>query len=343
MAEVNDPKEIFRIVLKLSDSTPDKADLLANCGAGFLLRSFHDNNQKKDVDNCILAYESAIHLTQGHSHMSGRMNMLQVGLSYNHSFYLTGELSDISKAILYQQKAIHLTPEGHADMPGQLNDLGMSLQSRFEHTGDLADISNAISYQHKAIHLTPEGHADMHRWMNDLGNSFLRRFQNNGDLADISDAISYQQKAVHLTPEDHEDMPSRQEILLISPMLYHISRKQLISHLRAMQTCIDMNSLGNSFLCRFQCNGDIGDISNAISYQQRAVHLTPEGYADMPGQLNNLGTSFQSCFEHTGGLADISNAIIAISCQQKVVHFTPEGHANMSSCMNNLGNSFTNP
>jgi hypothetical protein len=74
-------------------------------------------------------------------------------------------------------------------------------------------------------------------------------------------------------------------------MPYHISRKQFISLLRAMQTCVDrLNNLGNSFQSRFEHTGDLADISNAISYQQKAVHLTPEGHADMPGWLNNLGS-----------------------------------------------------
>jgi hypothetical protein len=53
-----------------------------------------------------------------------------------------------------------------------------------------------------------------------------------------------------------------------------------------------LNNLGNSFQSRFEHTGDLADISDAISYQQKAVHLTPEGHADMPGWLNNLGNSF---------------------------------------------------
>jgi hypothetical protein len=58
---------------------------------------------------------------------------------------------------------------------------------------------------------------------------------------------------------------------------------------------------------------------NAISYQQKAVHLIPEGHADMPGWLNNLGISFQSRFEHTGDLADISECHI-ISAESSSSH-----------------------
>jgi hypothetical protein len=105
--------------------------------------------------------------------------------------------------------------------------LEASFQSRFEHTGDLADISDAISYQQKAVHLTPEGHADMPSWLNNLGIHFKVAL-------------------------------NAQEILLTFPMPYHISRKQFISLLRAMQTCpARLNNLGISFQSRFECTGDL--------------------------------------------------------------------------------------
>ena len=189
-SETGSPEEMFRMVLELSDNKPDKADLLDNCGAGFLRNVLRNTNRKEDIDNCILAYESAVHLTpQGHSNMSGRLNML--GASFFHRFQLAGDLTDISKAILYQQKALRLTPEGDADMPGKLNDLGSSFRCRFECVGDLADILDAISHQQRAVHLTPEGHAGMPGRLNNLGNAYLCRFERTGNLADISEAISH--------------------------------------------------------------------------------------------------------------------------------------------------------
>ena len=305
VAEAEDIEEQFRLTLELSDNIPQKADLLENCGDGFLRRFLGNTNRKEDIDNCILAYELAVHLTpQGHSDMSRRLNML--GTSFSHRYEGTGDLADISDAISYQQKAVHLTPEGHADIPRYLNNLGASFQSRFERTGDLADVSDAISYQQKSVHLTPEGHPDIANHLNNLGISFNYRFGRTGELGDISDAISCHQKALHLTPEGHADMHGH------------------------------LNNLGNSLQSRFERTGDLADISDAISCQQKAVHLTPEGHADMPGHLNGLGVSLQSRFERTGDLADISDAI---SCHQKAVHLTPECHADIPSRLNNLGNS----
>ena len=201
------PEEMLRIFLELSDNMPDKADLLDSCGER-LLRSFHGNsNRKEDIDNCILAYESAVHLTpRGHSELSGRLHML--GVSFYHRFHITGDLIDISEAILYQQKARHLTPKGYADIPDRLNSLGNALQSRFKYTGDITDISDAISHQQEAVNLTPKGDADIPNRLNNLGNAFQVRFECSGDLDDISTTISYQQKALHLTPKGRADIPS---------------------------------------------------------------------------------------------------------------------------------------
>ena len=110
VAEIEGPEEIFRTVLELSDNMPEKADLLSNCRDNFLKSFLGNTNRKDDIDNCILAYESAVHPTpQDHSEMSGRLNML--GVSFYHRFERTGILADISEAILCPQKALHLTPE----------------------------------------------------------------------------------------------------------------------------------------------------------------------------------------------------------------------------------------
>jgi hypothetical protein len=118
-----------------------------------------------------------------------------------------------------------------------------------------------------------------------------------------------------------------QEILLTSLKQYHLTRKQFSSLLRAMQTClVRLNNLGISFQSRFEHTGDLTDISEAISFQQKAVQLTPEGHADMPAHLNNLGISFQIALN----TQEISlTSLKQYHSQQKAVQLTPEGHADM--------------
>jgi len=114
LAGAEDPEENFMIVLELPDSMPEKADLLDKCGIRFLMSILGGNtNRKEDIDNSVLAYKSAVHLTpQGHSDMFGRL--IKLGVSLSLRFERSGDLEDISNAILYQRKAVDLTPEGHA-------------------------------------------------------------------------------------------------------------------------------------------------------------------------------------------------------------------------------------
>jgi len=95
-----------------------------------------------------------------------------------------------------------------------------------------------------------------------------------------------------------------------------------------------LNNLGSSYRCRFGRTGELSDISEAISLQQQAVQLTPNGHADIPPYLNNLGHSYGCRFRRTGELSDIEEAI---SAQQRAVQLTPNGHAHMPARLNNLG------
>jgi len=270
------------------------------------------------------------------------------GIILQERFKQTGTIDEISNAISAHQRAVQLTPHGHADMPKRLNNLGGSLLHRFERTSDLTDIANAILAHQRAVHLTPDSQADMPILLSNLGNSLFHRFQHTGDLVDIANAISANQRAIQLTPDGHADMPS-----LFSNLGICISRRferrgdlsdisnAILAHQRAVQLTPDghadmpkqLHALGTSLLRRFECTGDLTDISNSISAHQMAVQLTND-YADMPSRLSDLGGSLLHRFERTGDPSDIANAI---SAHQKAVQFTPDGHADMPIRLNNHG------
>jgi len=100
---------------------------------------------------------------------------------------------------------------------------------------------------------------------------------------------------------------------------------------------MQLNNLGISFHSRFDHTGNLADISEAISNQQRAVQLTPNGDPRMPMWLSNLGSSFQSRFERTGDLSDLSEAI---ANKQRAIQLTPVRHPHLPRPLNALGNSF---
>jgi len=98
-----------------------------------------------------------------------------------------------------------------------------------------------------------------------------------------------------------------------------------------------LNNLGGAYQAIFERTGDLSHLSGAISAQQRAIQLTPNGHPDMPRLLYNLANSFQSRFARLVDLADVSKAI---SFHQRAVELTPDGHLDMPSRLHNLANSF---
>ena len=98
-----------------------------------------------------------------------------------------------------------------------------------------------------------------------------------------------------------------------------------------------LNSLGSSYLYRFERTGDLQDIDHSISHHQNALKSTPPGHVLLPVLFNNLGNSYSHHFKHTGDLKDIDHAI---SHHQSAVESTPPGHADLPAWFNNLGNSY---
>ncbi|KIM83489.1 hypothetical protein PILCRDRAFT_69143 [Piloderma croceum F 1598] len=96
----------------------------------------------------------------------------------------------------------------------------------------------------------------------------------------------------------------------------------------------DLDSAGVRLWERFQAQGELTDLENAISNQQKAVELTDDEHPGKPGRLSNLGISQRTRFGRLGELADLENAI---SNQQKAVELTDDGHPDKPGHLSNLG------
>lgn len=238
------------------------------------------------------------------SRIAFHLNALGVSLAI--CFQHFGQLEDMAGALLFQRKAIQLTPSSHIDMPTYLCELGTSLRQLFSRTRDVIDISEAISFQKKAIQLTPEDHPSMPTYFCSLGTALQRRFLYTGELADISEAISLQRNAVQLAQVDHSSLPA----------------------------CL--SELATSLLHKFSRAEELTDVSDAISFLQEAIQLTPEGHLALPTYLFELGTALQRRFSHTGIFNDIFESISLLG---NTIQLTPEGHPSMSTYFTSLATS----
>ena len=84
-----------------------------------------------------------------HADLPGQLNNL--GTSFRHRFERTGDMDDLSEAILNQERAVQLTPEEHPNLLTLLDNLGTSFSLRFKHTRDMDDLSETIQNQQHAV------------------------------------------------------------------------------------------------------------------------------------------------------------------------------------------------
>ncbi|KAG9118911.1 hypothetical protein FRC07_006328 [Ceratobasidium sp. 392] len=101
----------------------------------------------------------------------------------------------MDNAIACHTQAVDLTPDGHPDKPGFLNNLGSLWQRRFERLGELTDVDNAIACQTHAVGLTPDGHSDKPVCLTNLGNSHLARYKSPNRLVDLELACAAFERA----------------------------------------------------------------------------------------------------------------------------------------------------
>ncbi|KAJ7435191.1 TPR-like protein [Mycena latifolia] len=287
-------------ILLCSQSNDSRARWL-NILGDIISRSYQESGTVDDLIQAVCAYNDAVRDAPG-----SVIYLADIGTSLLRRFERFGSLRDINRSVEMLKDAVRLTPDGHPDKPGRLNNLGHSLSRHFEQLGDLSDLNKAIMMFKDAVQLTPDGHPDKPRRLSNLGNSLLGRFDRLGDLSDLNKSIMMKEDAVRLTPDGHPDKPGM------------------------------LNNLGNSLCRRFDRLGDLSDLNKAIMMFKDAVQFTPDGHPDKPGRLSNLGSSLLGRFDRLGDLSDLNKSIMM---KEDAVRLTPDGHPDKPRMLNNLGNS----
>ena len=270
--------------------------------------------------------------------------------SYESRFEHTEDLADLIEEIKSGEKLVHITPEGHGDLPTHLISLGKSYLSRFKLTRKLADISAAILSGEKAVQLTPEGNVALPVYLTSLGTWFESRFKYTHNMVDLSAAISSKQQAIHLIPQEYTkptELANLGDLYLqrwertgnkadISEAILCLEKAVNLTP-EDLNTPAWLNTLGKFYTFRFECTGNIADLSEAIASIQKSIQITEEGDSETHKRLDNLASSYYSRFEKTHNLADLSEAILS---REKAIQLTPNEHPDIPVTLYNLAYSY---
>ncbi|KAJ7621824.1 CHAT domain-containing protein [Mycena rosella] len=296
--ELNELCVLHETILFLPAAESQRARLLNILGDSCLNR-WWTSSTMDFLNQSVVAYEDAVRddpITVGY------LRDLAAALFYR--FEQLGDTCDINRAVLKQENAVQLTPDGPNTQANLLSTLGMFLLARFERLDDPNDLNRSISNQETAVNLAPDSHSDKHLILSNAGNSLQRRFVRLGDLKDLDKCISYQEQGMTLGSEDNPPTP-----------------RELIN-------------LGSSLTIRFNQLGQLSDIDKGVSVYRTGLHLIPDDHPDKPEMLSYLGDSLLCRFERLNTMDDLNECI---TTKADAIRLTPDRHPGRPSMLSHLG------
>ncbi|KIJ36093.1 hypothetical protein M422DRAFT_261640 [Sphaerobolus stellatus SS14] len=227
---------------------------------------------------------------------------------------LYGNLTDLNESIAANQRAVDLSPIGESDPVKAtcFSRLGDSFQLRFECLGKITDFNKVITCRQDTVNFTPNdhpdkvvcasmnseypsqqqvidlapGHPDMGTHLSRLGQSLYSRFKHTGFLlAPITWPVIL---TSWVSAFGVDSGVSGRSLTLKGPFLPY--SKPLIFPITHNKAAY-FNNLGNTFLNRFEHQGELADLDRTITALQDAVDLTSEGESDIGMYLDNLGNA----------------------------------------------------
>ncbi|KAJ7754390.1 CHAT domain-containing protein, partial [Mycena maculata] len=265
----------------------------------------------KDLQAGIANLQKAVNLTpSGHPEDSRREQDLSWALAAQYrklgpAFIRIWDrkyLRDLEAAV--QSNLEKLTPAGHPERAGRIEDLAVSLGNRYRRMGDLEDLEAALRHNLEAVDLTPTEHPDRPPRLQNLATSFRNRYLRFGNKEDLEESMQRNQEAVDLAPAYNPQC---------------------------------LTSLGASFTDRYQRLGNLEDGDAALFHHVPAVDLTPRNHPDRAERLGYLAISFRAKYQREG---DLRNLGAAMERYREAIELTLLNHPSRAEYLRGLATCF---
>ncbi|KAG6369053.1 hypothetical protein JVT61DRAFT_1353 [Boletus reticuloceps] len=116
-----------------------------------------------------------------------------------------GDVEDLNEAIVLDQEALHLWPQGHPNRLSSLCNLSGHLSNRYMELGVIEDLNETIVLAREVFDFCPKRHRHRSSSLNLLENNLSRRYNQLGVMEDLDEAIILSREAVDLYSRGHCD------------------------------------------------------------------------------------------------------------------------------------------
>ena len=275
------------------------------------------NNSDSDLNSALDLFAEAVKLAENDHQRATFSHNYANALQFQ--FRRTGRTESLNRAILYYREAIKLSDPDGGQYAYFRNNLGNALQRRYSWTGSLDDLKGAIEQYDTLQKKYPE-FSRIPRFLTGLGLAKRRLFQHDDikpNLGYLDEAIEILTLALEHAPPGHvdrsmcianlgialldrfEETASDYGLLNRAKDLY----QEALHHKRDMEGDPDRgrlsHNLGLVLFKKFEIEGDIGLLNDAISLYRQAVQCTPSSQPEQAVYLITLGEGLHAYYEHS--------------------------------------------
>ncbi|KZT74749.1 hypothetical protein DAEQUDRAFT_734330 [Daedalea quercina L-15889] len=265
-------------IVSASESEPDLAEILLQLGT-LCQERFESNGNLLDSDSAIEYLQRAILLiTHNDILMSHCMNIL--GVTFLKRFEMQGTLDFLTQAIQCLESALSLSGSDTYQRSLSMANLAVGLRRRFETIRDHHDLELALQYQEQGLENMSEFSQESQQniWMN-YGNLLRLSHEETGDISKIDLAIAVQENA-----------------------LEYMQSGSIIA-------CENYNSLGATYLARYEQSGLASDFDSAVQAFQKSTEHASINWPWKYRCLNSLALAYSIQYEITGDVQKLEAAI----------------------------------
>lgn len=314
-------REVRKLVPPNS-ATPSDSGVLAYL-ASLLHRRYSRTGAAADLDEAVMLFRRALDgaidtadSAQKIVHQSNLMAAL-----YKRYTYL-GQSADLDEAAALASQTAQLAPSG-PERAAYLSNYAAVLYARFSSSGAQEDLDAAIEVLTEALQDSAQDDGSRAAQLSNLAIALRERYAYRGAPRDLQSAVQAASEAVSATSTTDPERPGR--LVVLGSILLEVNARsgdrveldRAIDLIRAATldewTSVDLQShliaLGYALTRRFDANGAVEDLENAISAHRRVIALTSTDDPRLADRLASVSAVLGRKFDAIGDVADLTEAI----------------------------------
>jgi tetratricopeptide (TPR) repeat protein len=259
-----------------------------------------------------------------------------------------GSLTDLATGLELLQRVARDLPEDHQERSTVLRCLSVALHARYAAAGDPADLEEAVRLAGEAAGTRTASPNDRAAALSNLSLYLVARFQLSGEVTDLERAAAQARASEELAPDDPHARAFAGVNLSIALRELFERRGQITdldASIAAAQRALDVavsdtdragawSALGNAWQARYEWDGQLDDLRNAIQAHRQARETGPVSGPHAATHLHNLGNVLGAWYGVTGDTAVLDESITATRAAAAA---TPAPGQERLSSLTNLG------